>query len=377
MDRGLRLTSVAAAAIGVVVVVAVVRGVPARVQPAVELLPELLAAPLVLLALRFGRQRALLAALLVVVVHRIGFSDGLLVLAVGVNVVALALVPDLRPTHPAALLHLGLVVAGLAGAAAGWTGTARPGWVAELASTPWPEAILAGALVVAVGAALHRRGPLEASLPWLVAAFGAVWYLDLPAPAVSLILAAAQAILLVGLVEDGRRLAFHDRLTGLPNRRAFDDRLARLRGDFALAMVDVDRFKSFNDRHGHEAGDQVLRMVAAEIARVGGGGRAFRYGGEEFVIVFTDLKAREAASHLETVRAAIADRGFAVRSAVRPRRKPKRPARAGSGRQVRVTVSVGVASPDVRRPAPGDVLRAADKAMYRAKRTGRNRVMSA
>src|SRR4029077_7824091 len=80
--------------------------------------------------------------------------------------------------------------------------------------------------------------------------------------------------------------AFVDALTGLPNRRALDEALARLSGDYALAMVDVDHFKQFNDTHGHDAGDRVLRSVAQQL-RATRGGQAFRYGGEEFCLLFT------------------------------------------------------------------------------------------
>ena len=248
---------------------------------------------------------------------------------------------------------------------------------AVLGSSPWPEAALGAAGAAAVVATWWRRGPLEATLPWLAMAVALTRVPGIQEATSSLLFSAAEAIVVVGLVEDGRRLAFHDRLTGLPNRRAFDDQLRRLGGEFALAVVDVDRFKDFNDRWGHVAGDQVLRMVASELDRTGGGGRAFRYGGEEFVVVFRGLTAREAARHVDGVRVAIADRGFAVRSKARPARKPNRRARTGGGRRVQVTVSIGVASPGARRPDPGDVLRAADKAMYRAKNAGRNRVMSA
>ena len=97
-------------------------------------------------------------------------------------------------------------------------------------------------------------------------------------------------------------------------------------------MVDVDHFKKFNDRHGHAAGDQALRMVGAELEKVGGGGRAYRYGGEEFAILFPGLTVTEAREPLEEVRAAIADRRFALRSPDRPRKKPdppRKPTRPG------------------------------------------------
>ena len=70
--------------------------------------------------------------------------------------------------------------------------------------------------------------------------------------------------------------------------------MAGLGPRYVLAMADVDHFKSFNDTHGHDTGDQVLKLVAARLAQVKGGGRAFRYGGEEFTVLFPDRTLDEA-----------------------------------------------------------------------------------
>jgi len=374
MDRGGRATLVVAAVVAAVAALAIVGGVPGPLEPVVDFLPELLAAPAVLLALRLGRHRPLVSTALVVAIHLLGPATGVLALVAAVNLIALVLVPDLRPVRAMALLHLALACAGFGAVAAVRPGT--PSSLAGVASAPWPDVALGLAFVVTVAAAMWRRLPFESTLPWIVAAIASTALLAPGSWHVSVVLGAAEAIVLVGLIEDGRRLAFHDRLTGMPNRRAFEDRVARLRGDYALAVVDVDRFKVFNDRYGHETGDQVLRMVATTLDRVGGGGWACRYGGEEFVVVFPGLAAGEAADHLESLRIAIAERGFVVRSPARPKRRPRRTSKTRKDRRVRVTVSVGVASPGARRPMPDDVLRAADKAMYRAKNAGRNRVVA-
>ena len=113
-------------------------------------------------------------------------------------------------------------------------------------------------------------------------------------------------IVAVSLIEHAHAMAYMDALTELPNRRALDEFLPQLHKRFALAMVDVDHFKTFNDKHGHDAGDQVLRKVAVHLASVSGG-RAFRYGGEEFSIVFPGRSCREAQPHLEALRARIED----------------------------------------------------------------------
>jgi diguanylate cyclase (GGDEF)-like protein len=142
-------------------------------------------------------------------------------------------------------------------------------------------------------------------------------------------------------------------------------------------MVDIDHFKRFNDTYGHQAGDQLLRKVAAAVMDVAGGGRAFRYGGEEFAVVFAGLSAEQAIPHLEDMRKAIAESSFGVRGPRRPRRKPRQPRSASGRRQgVGVTVSIGVADSGSAGPTPADVVRAADEALYRAKRAGRNQLAS-
>ena len=139
-------------------------------------------------------------------------------------------------------------------------------------------------------------------------------------------------------------MAYVDALTGLPNRRALDEFLPQLRRRFSLAMVDIDHFKTFNDTHGHDAGDQVLRKVAGHLATVSGGGRVFRYGGEEFCVVFPGQSRKEAQPHLEALRARIEDAGFRLRGRLRPKRKPpERRSRSRGGIKVHVTVSIGVA----------------------------------
>jgi diguanylate cyclase (GGDEF)-like protein len=179
------------------------------------------------------------------------------------------------------------------------------------------------------------------------------------------------------VVEGSHALAFRDALTGLPSRRAFDDALRRLDGPCAIAMADVDHFKSVNDRHGHDVGDQVLRMVARVLEDVGHGGRAFRYGGEEFALLFPAKTAADCAGALEERRAAVEAASFTLRAPDRPRKKPKQPARRGSPNRLAVTISIGVAERTATDVPPDAVVQAADDALYRAKEAGRNRVVVA
>ena len=190
----------------------------------------------------------------------------------------------------------------------------------------------------------------------------------------TLYLANAGLVLVVAAVETAYAMAYRDELTGLPARRALDEALRRLDGTYTVAMVDVDHFKAFNDTYGHATGDQVLRMVAGCLGRVRGGGRPFRYGGEEFAVLFPGKTVDECTPHLEAVRESVAGATFTIRGAKRPRRKPKSPrAAAPKKKQVAVTVSVGAAH-SRGSAAAENVVKAADRALYRAKQGGRNRV---
>lgn len=184
----------------------------------------------------------------------------------------------------------------------------------------------------------------------------------------------AGLILLIAALESAHGMAFRDELTGLPGRRALNEAMLRLRGQYSVAMVDIDHFKDFNDQYGHDVGDQVLRMVAGKLRQVRGGGRAFRYGGEEFTILFPGRNRQEALPHLEEAREGVAAAHFRLRGARRPSRKPKGGKSRSSDKRVAVTVSIGVAGRQQGKAHTERTVQAADKALYRAKEGGRNRV---
>lgn len=377
VERGGPATTVGAVAVLLAVAVAARLELTPQLHAAVELSPELLAAPVALLAVRFGRHRALVAAMVIVALARLGGPTTPLAVGGVMLLAALLAVPELRVGHPAAILHLLLAGAALPLLAGYWSQLAALGWPARWMTEPWP-AVTVSVCAVAAGAGLWwRRSPLDVAVPWLLlAVVVSRWAPGRLAVSPELVLGGAQALLLVTLAETGHLLATTDRLTALANRRAFEDRIGRLRGRFTIALADVDHFKRFNDRWGHAAGDQALRMVATELAAVADRGRAYRWGGEEFAIVFAGREARDVSDSLDAVRAAIAERGFVVRAAARPRRKPRRTS-SSAGPTVHVTVSIGAASPTALRASVDDVLRAADRALYRAKRAGRNRVVVA
>ncbi len=238
-----------------------------------------------------------------------------------------------------------------------------------------PAAVVALAAIAALAVRTVWRPDFESGA-FLWAAVGSVIAMS-AGPAhgrLTLDLANAGLVLVAATVETAYAMAYRDELTGLAARRALDDALKRLEGRYTVAMVDVDHFKAFNDTYGHETGDQVLRMVAGRLGRVRGGGQAFRYGGEEFALLFPGRTVDECAPYLEAVREAVAGSMFTLRGRERPKRKPKSP-RAGAAKkkQVAVTVSIGAAHSRAS-AAPENVIKAADRALYRAKQGGRNRV---
>ena len=253
-----------------------------------------------------------------------------------------------------------------------------------------------GALGAIVVQLVRRRSPIEAGQAGaLIAAMLAVHFAA-DRTALATFVATAAVILAVAVIQNGYRVAFHDELTGLPGRRALRALEATRSDRYVVAMLDVDHFKKFNDTYGHDIGDQVLCRVAAIVGKVGGGGHPFRYGGEEFTVVFPGKSVAEALPHLEAVRAMMANTPFEIRGPDRPVEKPgddnrtkgKGKAKAktegkpkpegmpapGERKQVQITISIGAAAWTAETPTPETVMKAADLALYRAKEKGRNQV---
>ena len=304
-------------------------------------------------------------------------------------------------------------------------GFLHPRFLGHLSGTPIPTlAVLAFA--AAFGILLVRfllyRQPTESGLLWALVATFLSFQAGAVGPAATAYAATAGLILISSIIENSYLLAYHDELTTLPARRAFNDALFHLEEPYAVAVVDIDHFKKFNDTYGHETGDQVLRMVAGKLAGITGGGRAYRVGGEEFSILFPGKTAKDAMPHLELLRSVIEVSTFRVRAgqerrrasearrqtsgqaaqtaqdsrgqdfrgqdrrsserrtqarrATAPRRttRPARPSDETPSAEISVTVSIGVAEPRARIRAVEDVIQAADQALYRAKQSGRNRV---
>lgn len=188
--------------------------------------------------------------------------------------------------------------------------------------------------------------------------------------------AAAPLLATAGILVEAYSLAYLDTLTRLPGRRAMEHHGRQLGKRYAVAMIDIDHFKQFNDTHGHHVGDQVLRMVAGRLRQVGAGGKVFRYGGEEFTIFFSQDDQEPITKELDRLRSVVGDKPFVLRGSSRPPdRKGKKQRGWGSNRQkATVTISIGVAFPTPQGRKIEEVRKRADEALYKAKKKGRNRV---
>jgi len=171
-------------------------------------------------------------------------------------------------------------------------------------------------------------------------------------------------------LDEARRNAEMDHLTGLPNRRAFETMLAseyaaakRSRDALCVAFCDIDKFKLINDTHGHDAGDRVLKVVAQTLNEISDERcHVARHGGEEFVVLFRGKTLREAFDRLDDTRDVLANRRLVNRATDTP--------------FGRVTFSAGLA--DVfAHSDPRAALKAADEALYLAKQQGRNQIVVA
>ncbi len=185
----------------------------------------------------------------------------------------------------------------------------------------------------------------------------------------------AGLILVCAIIINSYNLAYKDELTQMPSRRALKQQLSSLGKTYTLAMVDIDHFKKVNDNYGHDVGDEVLKMLAAHLLGVEGGGKAYRYGGEEFTIIFPGKDASTAIVYLNALRNKIASKPFIIRNKKRPKEKSaKKPVKTDNTQELNVTVSIGVAENQAKYKSTQDIMKSADNALYKAKKKGRNRV---
>jgi diguanylate cyclase (GGDEF)-like protein len=187
------------------------------------------------------------------------------------------------------------------------------------------------------------------------------------------------AILLYAIFQMYWHRVYVDELTDIHNRRALEEHLSHLSGEYAIAMMDIDHFKAFNDNYGHDEGDNVLRLVGS-ILNQELGDRVYRYGGEEFCAVFKGVSAEDAYMFANKVRRKLEERNFYIRkpnskrehTSAFDRRKSRK---SGNGKKVQITISIGLANPTKKTKTVEEVVKLADQALYEAKRKGRNRVI--
>ena len=244
---------------------------------------------------------------------------------------------------------------------------------------PQPVVLVYGLItfVFLAGSLFGKGGPIARGFFWALIATMLGLFAKSNGNSSTLYYSAAGLIIIMSVIESAYAMAYHDELTGLPARRALTTALQGLGRRYAIAMIDIDFFKKFNDKFGHDVGDQVLCMVASHLTRVGGGGKSFRYGGEEFTILFPGKSKEDAIPHLERLRESIENAQFALRGKNRDKKPPKNRKKSGpQPKTVSVTISIGVAEPVKGRSKPSSVMKAADQALYRAKNRGRNCIVT-
>lgn len=372
--------------------------------------PHLLLAYLAVLGVAFNRGRALLVALLIALTVALredlfdvglweaeDFEIAIVTIFVPLNLALVGWYVDRGVMTAFGLIRLGIILVQLVALGVSWyfwpasfssaLDSLHITWVQTGEGTPFPYpqlsylAMAVSGLSLLVCAYLYRT---NVSFALFVGYCGFVSGVVVPDQAnlFHANMIALGLILCVSILRDSHSMAYRDDLTGLPQRRALNDLFMSLGGDYAIAMIDVDHFKKFNDTHGHDVGDDVLRLVASRIDKVRDGGRAYRYGGEEFAVVYPSKVKEQAIRSLEALRESVANYEMVIRA--------PRPARTASGedaaaergkgapedaKKVSVTISIGVADKADRNETPDDVLKKADKALYRAKKAGRNRVV--
>src|SRR4051812_21607391 len=262
--------------------------------------------------------------------HSVAVYTALVVL-MPLNALAVMLLPERGARYRAA--YRWLVLLGAEALLVAWIGAAGN---SPLSGTSWlalldqwwlrsPPTPFVGrlAFAAAFAAALWRAWPEFKPAPVGDAAAIAAFFIAAEwarsSGVYSVFMGATALVMVVALVQESHQLAFRDQLTGLPGRRALEERLRSLGSRYVVAMVDVDHFKKFNDTHGHDVGDQVLKLVGRRLAEVEGG-TAFRYGGEEFSVLFPETRMRDAERALEAIRGSIEGYRMAMRGADRPKR---------------------------------------------------------
>jgi len=365
---------------------------PVSVINGIAFLPHMLALMVIGLSIHFSRSSVFFYVVLVVIAN-VFLRSGWAVSDMGYSLLStflpmlllfLTVIPDRGiisvraiPAHSVLLVVIGFSF---------FAATRSPDWVAKILLTDWLPAQYFDWTRLSQSALIMSAIALNYLLvlcilkpsPHMSAGFGVLVMLIAQmhfgdnSRSLDVFSSIALLMCLYAIMQESWRMAYLDELTGLPGRRALREKFQKMGGLYTVAMLDVDHFKKFNDTYGHDTGDAVLRMIASKMTRVSGGGVSYRYGGEEFSIVFTGKYVNDARQHLDDLREAIANSPFVINRVSRRQNDEK--TIPNKSKSARVTVSIGVADSSAEVESPWDVLKLADKALYRAKKKGRNLV---
>jgi len=374
----------------------ILHNIPSRYLPILELLPFVLGALSFILGFRFNRSLVIYSALMFILVYCFYYfapplsaeqrltSLNSISLFISLNIALLCFYSERGILTPVGISRFTFIF--LQVGVIGWLiYTNQSEWKQLINQTIFPAlevklvffnqvsllAILFSVIVIS-SSYLTKANPFRSSI------FGSMililYVLILPPKAIisiSVLISSALLLPLFSLISESYRMAFMDELTDLPGRRALNETMNKLGNQYVIAMLDVDHFKKFNDTYGHDAGDDVLQLLGAKLKGVTGGGKPFRYGGEEFAVVFFGASLEDIEDDLENLRESVASKKFALRKQER-RKKNAKSSKAANQRFVTVTISIGYAEKNSKTSTPTAVLKAADKALYRAKKNGRN-----
>ena len=364
--------------------------VPLSISSGLTFLPHLLAIMVIGLSIHFSRSAIFFYTLQIIIANfviRFGWvsddilAHSLLATFIPLLFLSLALLPDRGIFNIKALPSYALILLAILFSVYG--SKTSPEWLSQILLGEWLPAkyfdwarMTQTALLISVLALFQFMILcILQPTPHMAAGFGVLIMLVLQihfgnqAPALNVFSGTALLMCLYAVMQESWRMAYLDELTGLPARRALKEKLEKLGGLYTVAMLDVDHFKKFNDTYGHDTGDAVLRMIAAKMSHVSGGGSSYRYGGEEFSIIFPGQNTDGAWHHLEDLRLAIAKSKFVIN---RADRRNKAVSKSEKPVIVQVTVSIGIADSKTKPDSPWVVLKQADQALYRAKGKGRN-----
>lgn len=239
--------------------------------------------------------------------------------------------------------------------------------------------LFAVATLFCLSAFFVRRDTAQAGLLFsMVFTFATLNWLHLSMISTVMMLSAGIA-LFVGVMTSLLQMLYEDELTGLADRKALNKAMAGLREGDLLVMADIDKFKALNDTHGHDTGDEVLKLVAGLLGETRERAKAYRYGGEEFTLLFRGRDPDSALAALQEIRERIAAYPIHIRAREHRPKSTKKGAAYRSDKSDRKAIKTSISMGAVILRAgerPADALKRADKQLYKAKKAGRNCVCS-